>query len=519
LTAEDIDQLPSCPFKGFDWSEHAAASRLIDELSGEYEAWYKGDAPGKRLRDIDKIKQHLTHFVLEAYRTHRALPEMAMSVHLGDGYYNQHGDRYHPNHLAYRIVVHVTDFLVAAGYLKMPSGKGEWHPDKTQRRTTRYRATQKLIDLCDEYGISPYMIVPYEDPEVIILRAKKKRGQTTGDLVDYTDTAFTRRARKDLRKINIFIAGHHINLDITDEQEADLRLRMRKQEDPAKDKYLDFTKTRLRRIFNNSSFEQGGRFYGAWWISVTGDYRSRITINKKRTVSLDYSGMHFAIMYAGIGMDMPMADPYALSGYDAGLRNHIKKAFNIIVNCVNRKQAVGAVDGRIETGELSAELGDGDRLIDAFAETHPLIKDKIASGEGVWGQFTDSRIAERILLKGIALGLCILPIHDGFITTAGDQFILEKLMDAAFSEVTGHNAKIKPETFDLSVLDNAGIDEPHWVTRSDGNVERDGPLEGKATSFSRVVSGEDLWGKVVEAVEKKRNKNMRDKEWKLVHGQ
>jgi hypothetical protein len=128
MKSHAIDSLPSRPFKGFDWSEHAAASRLIDELSGEYEAWYRGTGTRKRLRGPEKIKQHLTHFVLEAYRTHRALPEMAMSVHLGDGYYNQHGDRYHPNHLAYRIIVHVTDFLVAAGYLKMPSGKGEWHP-------------------------------------------------------------------------------------------------------------------------------------------------------------------------------------------------------------------------------------------------------------------------------------------------------------------------------------------------------------------------------------------------------
>ena len=494
-------------------------SRLVNTLYAEYTAWYMGENPNGRIKDEDKIKRHLTHFVLEAFRTHRALPELAMGVHLGKGHYSKNADRYHPNPLSYRVVKHVADFLVAAEYLELPCGKSTYHSDPRLRRTTRYRATHRLIDLCDEHGINPYMISEYEDPEIIIQRAKKKYGQSQGDPVDYADTPITRRARKDLRKINKFIAGHNINLDITDDREHELLLRMRQRDDPTRDKFLDYTKIRLRRIFNNDSFDQGGRFYGVWWQQIPGDFRLFITINSKKTVELDYSGMHFAIMYAAIGMDTPMDDPYALEGYDAELRGHIKKAFNIIVNCATVKAAIGTIDGRIKDGELSAELGGGDGLIQAFTNTHPLIKDKIASGEGVRGQFMDSQVAEKVLLKGIDIGLCILPIHDGFITTAGDQFILEKLMDEAFSEVTGYTAKIKPETFDLSILTDAGIVEPHWVTRSDGTVERDGTLEGKATSFSQAISGPALWGKVVEAAEKKENKNRRDKEWKAVHGQ
>jgi hypothetical protein len=244
-----------------------------------------------------------------------------------------------------------------------------------------------------------------------------------------------------------------------------------------------------------------------------------ITINSKKIIQLDYSGMHVAIMYAGLGMDIPMDDPYALTGYDSGLRGHIKEAFNIIVNCASRKQAIGTIDGRIKQGELSDKLISGKKLLEAFSEAHPLIKHKIASGDGIRSQFTDSRIAESILLKGIDIGLCILPIHDGFITTKGDEFVLETLMNRAFKEVTGHNAKIKPETFDMSVLPDAGKHRPYWIERPDGNVERDGPLEGKATSFSRAVSGSALWEMVAEDTQNKKNKNMRDKEWKAVHGQ
>jgi hypothetical protein len=519
VTLEEVNDLPSRPFKGFDWSVHAHVSHLIDEIFDEYEVWYRGTGTGKRLRDPDKIKQHLTHFVLEPYRSYRAMPDLTMGVNLGKGYYNESGDRYHPKHLSYRVVINVTDFLVAADYLEMPTGKGEWHSDPRLRRTTRFRATQRLIDHCDEHCINPYMIVPYEDPEVIILRAMKKRRGSSGELVEYKDTPFTRGARKNLRKINKYITAHQINLDIMDEQERELLLRLRKRDDPAEDKFLDFTKARLSRIFNNASFEQGGRFYGGWWQQIPGDYRVHITINGKRTVQLDFSGMHFAIMYADMGMDLPMDDPYSLDGYGGHLRVHIKKAFNIIINCASRKAAIGTIDGRIENGELSGELGSGDRLIQAFAETHPLIKHKIASGEGIRGQFMDSQVAEKVLLKGIDIDRCILPIHDGFITTAGDEFVLEGLMNEAFSEITRHNAKIKPEAFDLSVLPDAGNVKPYWVTRSDGYVERDDPLEGKATSFSRAVSGSALWGMVAKDTEKKKNKNARDKEWKAVHGQ
>ena len=255
--------------------------------------------------------------------------------------------------------------------------------------------------------------MPYEDPEVIILRDEKKRGQKQGDLINYKDTPVTRRARKNLQEINKFIASHHINLDSMDDQEEELLFKMLQRDDPRRDKFIDYTKTRLRRIFNNGSFEQGGRFYGGWWQEILSDYRALITINGKRTVELDYSGMHFAIMYAELAMDMPMADPYALDGYGWHLRGEIKKAFHIIVNCANRKQAVGAIDRRIKTGELSEELGGGEQLLQAFAETHPLIKGKIASGEGVRGQFTDSRIAEKVLLKGIDVGLCNGPGNEG----------------------------------------------------------------------------------------------------------
>ena len=249
------DELPSRPFQGWDWSEHSNVKQLIDALFKEYAVWYKAQGDRRRIRDPDRIRQHLTHFVLEAFRTYSALPELSMGVHLGKDYYADTGSRYRPRHLSYRMVHNVTEFLVDADCLEMPSGMGAWHPDEFRRRTTRFRATRRLIDLCDDFAISRYMIVPWKNPEVIILRKRKKHRGSPGELAEYTDTPFTRLARRNLENINTFISRHHIDLDITDDQEEALMLRLRGRDDG----YIDHTKTRLVRIFNNSSFEQGGR--------------------------------------------------------------------------------------------------------------------------------------------------------------------------------------------------------------------------------------------------------------------
>ena len=142
MTTEDIDKTPSRPFGGFDWSEHENVVKLIDALFAEYVIWYKKGGETRRIREPQKIKQHLTHFVLEAQRTHRALPALTMGVHLGNRYYTEGKDtRYHPGHLSYRMVKNVTDFLSDCGYLEMPFGKSGWQADVRLRRTTRYRAT------------------------------------------------------------------------------------------------------------------------------------------------------------------------------------------------------------------------------------------------------------------------------------------------------------------------------------------------------------------------------------------
>ncbi len=517
---QDIDDIPSRPFGGFDWSEHPEVTSLIGHLIEGYIDWLKGSNTNKRIRDKDKVRQHLTHFVLEAYRNYMALPELCMGVHLGKHYYQDIAcRRYHPNHLTYSRVINVTDFLVDMDYLEMPFGKSGWKAKPSERRTTRYRATDKLISLCKEYGINRFMIIPYPytEPEIIILKDKKAKKQSSGKVMDYTDTPFTLQARKTLKKINTFIGKHCLNLDITDKQHHELQSRLRHHNDPGSEACMDLTRVHLRRIFNNGSFEEGGRFYGAWWQQIPSDYRIFITINNKKTSQLDYSGMHFSIMYAQKGLELPMEDPYALEGYDKALRSDIKVAFNAIINCQTKRQAIETVNHYIQKGELSSDLISGKKVIEEFIKLHPAIKDMIASGEGVKVHFIDSQIAEKILLKGIDAGICVLPIHDGFISTASTIHILKCWMFDAFHEVTGQPATVRPETFNLSIIEDVGQHSPYWVTHPDGTTTCNGPLEGKATAYSTVHNKVALWKGLTEDTIHKTIRDTVYSEWKVVH--
>jgi hypothetical protein len=102
-------------------------------------------------------------------------------------------------------------------------------------------------------------------------------------------------------------------------------------------------RTRLHRVFNQSSFSLGGRFYGGWWQNIPSPYRAHITINGTRTVEMDYPRLHPTLLYAECGQPMH-GDPYDIHHAD---RRLIKVAFNTLVNADSRAAAIRAIAEKI----------------------------------------------------------------------------------------------------------------------------------------------------------------------------
>ena len=56
----------------------------------------------------------------------------------------------------------------------------------------------------------------------------------------------------------------------------------------------------VRRIFNNKSFSDGGRFYGGWWQRIDSKFRKDIRLNNSPTVEIDYSALHVILAYSEV---------------------------------------------------------------------------------------------------------------------------------------------------------------------------------------------------------------------------
>ncbi|MBW2366981.1 MAG: hypothetical protein JRH15_03750 [Deltaproteobacteria bacterium] len=110
--------------------------------------------------------------------------------------------------------------------------------------------------------------------------------------MEYKDTEDTNQMRDNLIKINRNLNNHSVLLYVWDEDLKLINERMRNHPDSKKRGAIDFSNKRLRRVFNNGSFEQGGRFYGGWWANLPRDCRKYIRINGKDVVECDYSGYH-----------------------------------------------------------------------------------------------------------------------------------------------------------------------------------------------------------------------------------
>src|SRR5262249_2250286 len=115
---------------------------------------------------------------------------------------------------------------------------------------------------------------------------------------------------------------------------------------------------RLHRVFNQSSFLLGGRFYGGWWQNIPKSYRAHITIDGARTVEMDYPRLHPTLLYAECRQPM-YGDPYIIRDTD---RRLVKVAFNTLVNADTRASAIRAIAEEIR--------GEG-----AFATAEALVRE------------------------------------------------------------------------------------------------------------------------------------------------
>ena len=350
-------------------------------------------------------------------------------------------------HITQTSLIRFLDFLIERNLVEKVSD-GRKHPDAKQGIPTQIRAKQSLIDFLQQGDVSPF---DFDNtyPQ-IVLKSDKRSGK---EIIDFEKTDLTNAMESKITRINNNLLNHWADIAIPHEDLIALK---------DKGVFLEETlyrRRKLHRVFNNSTFEDGGRFYGGWWQGIPSRLRPFITINGKETVELDYSSIHPRMLYAHIGMECP-DDPYDV-GLDPKYRDLIKKAFNALINASGRiQQFNNPEDGPVfDEDEIGMSWNEFLKHIKSY---HPKLKGLFGTGIGLKFQRIDSDIAEATMLHFARQNIPVLPVHDSFIMHHGYEDELRSVMTKEFENEVDASIPIK---IDRITPDQKAIRQKHDIER------------------------------------------------------
>jgi hypothetical protein len=302
----------------------------------------------------------------------------------------------------------------------------------SRSKPSRMKATRDLEVVFHKYGIQLEHIC--RDPKQELIEKKKEADDNDNrKLLVYVDTVATGKMRKVLRSYNQLLKSSDIRLTIT----------------PSR--YVDFSDTTVKRVFNNDSWSQGGRFYGGWWQSIKSRSRHHITINGNATMELDYKALHPFMLYQKEGAVWNNSfDPYALSEHaghtDQGKLRKLSKDFLLVsLNAASENGAIKAMQRKIAEDKENEGRSYPDSipplktLLNAIRRHNAPIGHHFCSGIGISLQYQDSCIAERIIKTMTNEGKSVLCLHDGFRCEVQHEEQLRQLMAECFMLVTRGN--------------------------------------------------------------------------------
>lgn len=139
-------------------------------------------------------------------------------------------------------------------------------------------------------------------------------------IIEFNETDETRMISTFIEEHNFSMKYHHIDLFIPNTEFEKVRNNSSDYDDIDEVKRpvneIDMILKRdLYRVFNDGTFDHGGRFYGGWWQNIPSEYRRFLTLDSIPTVELDFANMQLAMLYAKIGLNLE-GDAYAIAGID-----------------------------------------------------------------------------------------------------------------------------------------------------------------------------------------------------------
>lgn len=195
------------------------------------------------------------------------------------------------------------------------------------------------------------------------------------------------------------------------------------------DQVLPAMQTTMTRIFNNGSFDEGGRFY-CQLQNLPKKQRLHLRFDDEQTIEIDFSGMHPHLLYHLHGDDFS-GDPYDIEGFD---RDAVKVAFNTLINRDGSKHKGAAAMSLARN--LNITMAKATALENALYRLHHRIAGHFNTGYGLKLQKLDSQIAYDVMAHFfMQRKRPLLMIHDSAIVSVRDVEALKLCMVDAYQSV------------------------------------------------------------------------------------
>lgn len=472
-----IDRANSVPLNRNCWTDDPAIADLVTRLAEEIKI---GDLEKKGNK---KPKLPATGMLLilvaDLYSNWKLDPTQSIGFSKNNNSYKVKS-RYNKAGVSPQII-EIVERLVDYGYLDEVKG----HHDKSgggNSFTARIRPSLKLRSAFQRLGTDLYSIDHHKHAELIILRQKftDEKGHDWKENIEYADTELTNQWREQIKAYNSLLTRTFI--DIPTLSEPFIRIKIEEGERTGEDMIVSIgpDNKHVHRVFNGSvtdNFQKGGRFFGGWWLQVPKAYRPLIYINNEPTVEVDYKAIHPNLLLTD-----PERDPYNLdrivlpevfNNID-DQRSAVKGVVLMAINAKSAEEAFGAFRQSKKEGDRMRRLTNQQlqKLLDAFTDKYPEIKDALNTGQGLYLMNLDSQIANMIIDYYTKQDIPILCIHDSFIINWKREEELRHIMGMASVQVNG-----KP------IQQDAKKNDKKFTFKLDANP----PLQSGATSMTLSV--------------------------------
>jgi hypothetical protein len=200
---------------------------------------------------------------------------------------------------------------------------------------------------------------------------------------------------------------------------------------------VDFSCRTVRRVFNNGSWQQGGRLYDGFWETMRRPDRFRcLRIDGERVANVDFSSLYLRLSYLEQGLTPPEGDLYAVQGYE-DCREGLKAIATALLFADRPfRQWPHGRSALFPKGTLLRDVTD------AIKVTHVPISSLFETGIGHRLSFIESSILLEALFQlhndGDGRGpICALPLHDSVLVARSRAEKAKAVMLDAFERVTG----------------------------------------------------------------------------------